>query len=180
MATQLTVSNIRASVNWDYQNVISGLSQNTVNQNGYSFSPSNFTDGTGAGNCNRLYVLTGTTISASSSTTITFTNLTDYFGNTVSFLRLKLIWIQNGAAGATTGASTITVGNATNPIINWVGSGAHTVKIRLGGLLYLVAGGGSDATGYAITASTADQLKITNDDGSNACTLYAAFAGCSA
>src|SRR5262249_2010652 len=76
-----------------------------------------------------------------------------------------------------TTAVSLQVGNGTNPFINWVGSGAHTVQVRNGGVLFLSA---PDATAYAVTAATGDILKILNNDGSTTANVNICIAGCSA
>ena len=53
----------------------------------------------------------------------------------------------------------IQVGAGSNPLINWIGAAGDIVNVRSGGLLVLVA---PDATAYAVTATTADILRILN------------------
>lgn len=171
MATTLASQGVAAQVGWDYENVLA--LGNTLQNNKFSFQPTQFAQGTGAGQADRLYANT-LLIAGGGNTVITFTSMTDFFGNTVSFLRMKLLYIRLASGGA----SSISVGNATNPIVNWISSGTATVKIMSGGLLFLVAP--VDAVGYPITAATADQLKILNNDGANAASVDICVMGCSA
>lgn len=170
MATSLT-SNVTAGLGWTFQNVlpvITGPSlQSALN---YKNSTKN---GTSAGQCDLLYVTTGT-ISASGSLNIDLAgSVLDFFGNTITFARVKSFII---ILTADTAAASVLVGNGTNPFVNWVGSGTHTVRVRNTGCLLLAS---SDSTGYAVTASTGDILKILNEDSGNVATYQIAFVGCS-
>ena len=84
-------------------------------------------------------------------------SLTNGVGATVSFTRVIAIGISAAAANT----STITVGGASsNAWEPWAGASGDKIKIRPGGCLMLTA---PDATGLAVTAGTADLLKILND-----------------
>lgn len=174
MATTLTGVGLGASCGWSFTNVLAY--GNTYNQNSLKFQPTQFTSGTTAGAVDRLYV-TRLTLAGSANSTITLTNYADGFGNTVSMLRFKSLWVQLVYA-STGGATHINVGAATNPLVNWISVGTTTIQVRNGGLLFLCSP--YDATGYPITASTADQLKITNGDASNTATVDVCIMGCSA
>ena len=81
----------------------------------------------------------------------------DSFGVVIAFARIKLIAIYNRG---TVGDEILSLGGAAaNQFINWVGDASDVIKIRPGGLLILAA---PDATAYAVTAGTGDQLKIAN------------------
>jgi hypothetical protein len=116
------------------------------------------TTGTGAGQADTVYESTQT-ITTGSSVSIDLsgnTSFKDDLGATLAMARVKGIFIYNRT---TTAGYTITVGNGTNPFINWVGAAAHTVTVAPGGVLLLWA---PDATAYAVTAATGDILKIAN------------------
>lgn len=82
-------------------------------------------------------------------------SLTNGLGVTVALARVKFIYIKNRST-----TQVLSVGGAaSNQFINWVGDATDVIKIRPGGFLLLVA---PDATGYAVTASTGDKLKIAN------------------
>lgn len=91
-------------------------------------------------------------------------SLTDALGATATFARIKALYIA-AAAGNT---NNVVVGGAAAN--TWTGPFADAtdkVSLRPGAYLLLVA---PDATGYAVTADTADQLKIANSAGSTSVT----------
>lgn len=80
--------------------------------------------------------------------------LTNGFGQTVTFTKVKLLSIE----ASSTNTQTVDVGGAAGTqFVNWVANSSDIVKVRPGGVLILVA---PDATGYAVGAGTADLLKI--------------------
>lgn len=123
-----------------------------------SWAPSTaFTDGVGAGQGNQIY-------QASLALTAAVYNfdlsglVTDGFGTTLAAARVKAIGFQNN------GTSTMTLGNhATAAWSTWLGA-TSTKTVKPGGWFIDVA---PDATGWAVTATTADILKIagTGTDG---------------
>ena len=85
--------------------------------------------------------------------------LSNGIGETVSFTRVILVAILP----ASTNGDTITIGGAAaNAWEPWAGASGDKVKLRPGGGIVLWA---TDATALAVTAGTADLLKIANDDG---------------
>lgn len=175
MSAVFTSGGFTISQNWTYSN---GLTIGAASSGSNINLTLSTTPGTGATQADLLYV-GGGSIAASGTLNLDLAGvLTDIFGTTLTFVRVKqfTILLQPGATQATS----VLVGNGTNPFINWVGAGAHTVRIRAG------AGGGglglgtNDATGYAVTASTGDVLKIVNEDASNAAVYQIAISGCSA
>lgn len=123
-----------------------------------SWSPSSaFTDGVGALQGNQIYqgslALTAGVYNFDLSGV-----LTDGFGTSVALARVKAIGFINN------GTSLMTLGNhATAAWATWLG-GTSTKVVRPGGWFIDVA---PDATGWAVTATTADILKIagTGTDG---------------
>jgi len=86
--------------------------------------------------------------------------MTDTFGDVLTFARIRVMMIYCAAANP----STMEVGNSpVNAWREWNGGTIQTVTIRPGGLFLVVA---PDATGYFVTAGTADRLKILNNSGS--------------
>ena len=84
-------------------------------------------------------------------------SLSDSFGSTLTYLRIKLMAIYNRGL---VGDEILSIGGAAaNQFTNWVGDVSDIIKVRPGGALILVA---PDATAYAVTAGTGDQLKIAN------------------
>lgn len=82
--------------------------------------------------------------------------LTDAFGTTLTFVKIKGIFIKNTA---TTAGEILNVGGGSAHFINWIGAAGDIVKIGPDGLFVLW---NPSAAGYAVTATTADILRITN------------------
>jgi len=81
-------------------------------------------------------------------------SLTDVFGNTVTFVKVKAIIIHNKS---TTATENLAVGGAAaNQFINWVANASDIVNVGPDGILFLW----SPIDGYAVTAGTGDLLKI--------------------
>jgi hypothetical protein len=132
--------------------------------------------GTGAGQADRAFTDTRT-LSASATEDLDLAGvLTDAFGATLTFAKVKGIYI----AAASGNTNNVIVGNATtNGFISWVGGAAHTLTVRPGGVLALFCGA-ADTNGYAVTAGTADLLKIANSAGTTSVTYDIAIIGTSA
>ena len=77
-------------------------------------------------------------------------------GAAFSFARIKGILIYAAIANTN---NVIVGGAAATQFATWVGAAAHTVTVRPGGMFMLFA---PDATAYAVTAATADLLRIAN------------------
>lgn len=85
--------------------------------------------------------------------------LTDPFGSTLTFAKVKAVIIENLST-----TQTLTVGGAaSNQFINWVGTATDTIKIPPGGVFAICA----PLAGYAVTAGTGDLLKILNSAGAS-------------
>lgn len=115
-----------------------------------------FTTGVGANQINEVFSDIRTLAdSATENLDLSGTALQNAFGTNLALARVKFIYIKNKSA-----TQVLSVGGAaSNGFINWVGDATDVIKIRPGGFLLLVA---PDATGYAVTASTGDLLKIAN------------------
>lgn len=88
--------------------------------------------------------------------------LTDSFGTTLTFARVKLIYVFSALAN---GGLIQVGGAASNAFINWVANATDIINVRNGGWHMTVA---PDATGFAVTGGTGDILKINNTDASSA------------
>jgi hypothetical protein len=133
-------------------------------------------NGTGAGNADRMFT-DQRTLTASSTEDLDLAGvLTDAFGATLTFARIKLIHIE---ALATNVNNVVVGGAATNQFINWVGAATHQVVVRPGGSLTLTTGS-ADATGYAVTATTGDLLRIGNSGAGSSVGYNIVLIGCSA
>lgn len=134
-----------------------------------------FLNGTLAGQADRVWKDSGT-IGASSNTDIDLAgSLTDDFGGTVAFARIKALVIA-AAAGNT---NNVVVGAAaSNPWTTLLGS-THTITLRPGAWIALGAGT-ADLTGYAVTAGTGDVLRLANSGAGTGVNYDIAIIGCSA
>lgn len=111
------------------------------------------------------------TLASSATTTLVLSALTDDLGRTVAFARLKRLMVN---ITSKTGNDTLTVGAAgSSPITTLLGGTTPTYIVR--GLDIKVA---QDATGFVVTASTADQLKF-NNTGAASMTFTVSITGCS-
>jgi hypothetical protein len=130
-------------------------------------------NGTGAGAADRVWS-DQITINASSNSDIDLAGtLTDPFGAALSFARVKLIVIT-AASGNT---NNVVVGGASSTFNTWVTGTSPAVVVRPNGFLVL---GCSDATGYVVTATSADVLRLSNSGAGTSVTCDVAIVGCSA
>lgn len=115
-----------------------------------------FSDGTGANQAK--YIFTDTrTLAASATENLDLAGvLLDAFGNALTFDKIKALIIT---ADATNTNDVLVGGAATAQASAFFGDVTDVVKVRPGGMLALVA---PDATGYDVTATTADLLKLAN------------------
>ena len=132
--------------------------------------------GTGAGQADLVFSDTRT-ISASGNDDLDLAGgLTDALGTTLTFVKIKAL-VVTAAAGNTN--NVLVGGDATNTFLTWVVAEGDAVILRPGASLALFAGV-ADATGYAVTASTGDLLRITNSAGSTSVTYDIVIVGTSA
>lgn len=115
------------------------------------------------------------TLSASASEDLDLAGvLTDAFGATLTFARIKGLVIK----AATANTNNVIVGNAaSNGFITWCGGATNTVTVRPGGVFALWA---PDATAYAVTAGTGDLLHIANSGAGTSVTYDVILIGASA
>lgn len=139
-------------------------------QDKVDWSPNySFTNGTGADQANQTFVDTRT-LSASATENLDLAGgLTDAFGTTLTMTRIKAMVIQ----AARSNVNDVMVGGAaSNAIAALFGDATDVARIKPGGMIMWVA---PDATGYPITATTADLLKIANSAGSTSVTYTIAI-----
>lgn len=112
------------------------------------------------------------TLSASASEDLDLAGvLTNGFGTTLTFTKIKAI-IIHAAAGNT---NNVVIGGAvSNTFINWVADPTDKIVVRPGGTFILVA---PDATGYGVTAGTADLLHIANSGAGTSVTYDVVIIG---
>lgn len=130
-------------------------------------------NGVGLNQCDKRWSSAGRSLTSTATESLdlatTSANLIDYRGNAITFARIKVIAIRNN------GPNMIQVGAGSNPLANWIAAVGDIVQIRSGGLMVLAA---PDATAYAVTASTADILRIANS-AAGTITYDIALLGCS-
>jgi len=88
-------------------------------------------------------------------------SLTDAYGSTITFAKVKLIYVK---AKSTNGGNIIVGGAAANTFVGPFADATDKVKVPAGGM-YQVADAG---TGWTVTAGTGDILKVENDDAADA------------
>lgn len=116
-------------------------------------------NGTGANQANQVFSDTRTLTTGSNETLDLNATLLNALGESVTFTKVKVLFIRNK------GTTDLTIGGATtNGFISWVGGATQTVLVPAGGVLLLSAPG---ASGFTCTAGTADQLKIANSAGAS-------------
>jgi hypothetical protein len=134
-----------------------------------------FLNGTLAGQADRIWKDINT-LAASANTDIDLAGtLTDSFGATVTFARIKALIVSADAANT----NNVVVGAAaSNPWIGLLGA-THTLTVRPGATV-AVSVGGADLTSYAVTAGTGDLLRVANSGAGTSVTYSIAIIGCSA
>jgi hypothetical protein len=132
--------------------------------------------GTGAGQADRLFSDTRTVNASSNDDLDLAAGLTDAFGASITFAKVKGLIITAAAANSN---NIYVGGDATNTFLTWVVAEADAVILRPGATLALFAGE-ADSTGYAVTASTGDLLRITNAAGGSSVTYSIVIIGTSA
>lgn len=144
----------------------------------YPYSKSfgaSYSSGTGAGQVDRVYTKT-TTLGASGTGDIDLAgSLTDVFGATITFARIKSVQVTAAAANTNNVQVTRPASNGV-PIFMAAGDG---IALRPGAA-FSWASGTADATGVAVTAGTGDLLTFTNSAGTTSVTYTVVITGCSA
>lgn len=173
MANTLTISNITGKVLWEFAKT-ENWGDSTRQSSSFTYSDS-LAQGTGADQADLLFV-NQTTLAAGATLNLDLAgSLTDVFGATITFARIKTFYFS---LLTTTTASSVTIGNhASAAFLGWFSAATDRITVRNGGFFMISA---PDATGYAVTATTADIIKILNNDGSNIATYQIAIAGTSA
>lgn len=119
-------------------------------------STNNFADGVGADQAKEVFADTRT-LTASSNEDLDLSGvLLDAFGVAIVLTKIKALIVKADP----TNVNDVVVGAAASNAISTIfGATTHTVKVKPGGLLVLVA---PDVNGYGVTAATADLLRVTN------------------
>ena len=128
--------------------------------------------GTTAGKADLVFADTRTLTASSSENLDLAGGLTDAFGAAITFAEIVAILVKPAAASAN---NVLVGGAASNGFATPFGDATDVVKVTPGGLFMLV----SD-TGYAVTASTADILKVANGGSGTSVTYDIVIVGRSA
>lgn len=132
--------------------------------------------GTGAGQADKIFHDTRT-LTASSTEDLDLAGvLLDAFGSAITFVKIKAL-IISAAAGNTNNVLVGGVAAGLSSIIVPQATGIVTVRP---GATFAVFAGAADATGYAVTATTADLLHVANSAGSTSVTYDIIVIGTSA
>lgn len=130
--------------------------------------------GTGANQADKVWS-DNRTLAASASEDIDLAgSLTDAFGATLTFARIKGMLVSASSANTN---DVVIGGAASNGFINWVGDATDKIVVKPGGLFVLFA---PAATAYAVTASTGDLLHVANSSSGSSVTYDIVLVGASA
>lgn len=132
--------------------------------------------GTAAGQADKIFHDTRTLAASANEDLDLAGALTDALGGSLTFVRIKGLVVA-AAAGNTN--NVVVGGAASNGFITWVGAATHTVTLRPGAVMALMAGS-ADATGYVVTAATGDLLRVANSSSGSTVTYDIVVLGCSA
>ncbi|MBL1100143.1 hypothetical protein [Streptomyces coffeae] len=131
--------------------------------------------GTGAGKADRLFS-DRRTLPASASEDLDLAGvLLDAFGATITFARIKGLYIAASAGNS----NNVVIGAASSNTWATLLNSTGTVTLRPGSFIG-VGTGTADATCYAVTATTGDLLKVANSGGSTSVTYDVVLIGASA
>jgi len=137
-----------------------------------NWSPSyGFTDGAGANQAKSVFADERTLAASANESLDLAGGLTDVFGNSITFTKIKAIIIQAAAANSN---DVLVGGAASNGFTSFVGAADDTIKVKPGGMFMIVA---PDANGLAVTAGTGDLLKIANSAGGSGVTYKIIIIG---
>lgn len=133
------------------------------------------TSGTGAGQVDLAFTDTRTLAASATENLDLAGSLTDAFGATITFARIKAIYIS-AAAGNTNDVQVTRPASNGVPFLMAAGDG---IALRKGaGFAWWT--GAADATGVAVTAGTGDLITVTNSAGTTSVTYTVVIIGCSA
>jgi hypothetical protein len=168
MATAFAGATVGFNLSSVLQNVLDGRNA----EDRLLFSPNiTLTDGTGA-NGAKSQIFDTRTLSASATEDLDLAGgLSDAFGNLITFTKIRALAITAAAANT----NNVLVGGASATQLASLFSAVNDVLIiRPGGGFMVYA---PDATGYTVTAGSADLLKIANSAGSTSVTYSIAIIG---
>lgn len=125
------------------------------------------TSGTGAGQADKIWTDTRSLTTGASEDLDLAGVLTDPFGATITFARVKGLYVKAADANTTNLTVGANVASSWATLFGPTGASGGTVTLRPGGLFVAVCGV-ADATGWVVTATTADLLHVVNAAGATA------------
>lgn len=128
-------------------------------------------NGSGANQANKFWSDRRTLAASGTENLDLAASLTDAFGASITFARVKGLLIRAASANVN---NVLVGGHASAAWSTWAGDATDLVVVRPGGLLLLVA---PDATAYAVTATTADLLTVANSGAGTGVTYDIAIVG---
>ena len=133
------------------------------------------TSGTGAGQVDTVFTDTRT-LSASATEDLDLAgSLTGALGATLTFARIKAIYVKASASNTNNVQVTRPASNG----VPWLMAAGDGIALRPGA--FMIWGSGSaDATGVAVTAGTGDLITFTNSAGTTSVDYTVVILGCSA
>lgn len=140
---------------------------------GYSAS---LITGTGAGKADRIWH-DQRTLAASATEDLDLSGaLTDALGGSAVFAKIKGIVV----AAAAGNVNNVLVGGVTNGLSTFLSPAATGIITLRPGAVFALFAGAADATGYAVTAATADLLHVANSGSGTPVTYDVIVIGTSA
>lgn len=132
------------------------------------------TSGTASGQADLVWGDTNT-LAASANTDVDLAgSLTGALGGTVTFVKVKAIMLYADEGNT----NNVVLGNAaSNGFVGPFGAATHTISVAPGGCAVLVAPG---TAGWAVTATTADLLRVANSGAGTSVTYKILIVGTSA
>jgi len=165
MATLIESFTLRTSLAWGFI-LPAAVGQNT-NSNSFQPGVDAFKQGTSVGEVDKVYHYEGAIAAGANLDLDLSGSLLGLLGSATVFTKIKMIWVE---LLTTTLASGITfAGAVTNSCIAWA------IPVRNGGRVVWVDR--STNNGIAVTAGTADIVRITNLDGALAANVRLCIAG---
>lgn len=132
--------------------------------------------GTGAGQADKIFY-DQRTLNASATENLDLAGtLVDALGATFTLAKVKGLIVAAAAANTN---NVLVGGDVTNTFFPMFGAETDSVIVRPGGVFAVFCGEG-DAAGYAVTAGTADLLKVANSGGGTPVTYDVIIIGTSA
>lgn len=133
-----------------------------------------YTAGTGAGQVDKVFTDTRTLTASATEDLDLAGSLTDIFGATITFARIKAIHVS-AAAGNT---NNVQVTRPASNGVPWLMAAGDGIALRPGAW-NTWGSGAADATGVVVTAGTGDLITFTNSAGTTGVTYTVVILGCS-